>query len=495
MRMMSLVPMIADGYPGSPTKAEVVRAGITGLFDAINEPVPARFRFAKDEDVTIQSSFFQARKLAGNADQLSGMRDFIHGTHGITRLLDPSCTLSLAHLGPFSMSDYEFLGGFELEGIKADDWIDYRIERGPRTGWKHPPPIPLPWTVKRVAAGMTAAEADLRPGDVILSINGTTISERSAAELAPPFLPPLDRQNEPLVGKALGTKWELVIRRGTKTKEIVLNIPESLQLEEPRESIFGYRRLSDESWDYLIDPKLRIAYLRLTGFDTQTPNKLVSILAEIARERPAALMLDLRWSPGGSLQAGGRVASCFLRSDQEIAKITWKDPSRANEKLPRMPESAIDPLWQKIPLAVIINAETYGGGETIAGAVRDHRRGLIMGQRTSGRGLFYISRDTSVPGLRFRVTSGRIDYPSGRNRNRGENQGPLDDWGVRPDAGYEIPITKDFSSKLRGWYERQSIRPSGQKTALVLDDPLSDMQRMIALKKFQDYLTKAKKKK
>ncbi len=489
-RMESLISSIQTLHPKAISRGELVSAGIEALHKATQSTVPSEFRNLTGNDVDAFDLFRRARHRLGTPPELAGLRDFIHAANGYAKALDPSCTLALAHDGPFSMSEQECLGGFELEGVNVLEWIVYRIESAPETGWRAPPPIPMPWTVKRVTPGLAAAAADLRPGDEIVSLNGVAVSSDSAPKLLPPFLVPLQGQTSDVVGSALGRRYRFVVRRDGREVALTLDVPKATVDQVERESVFGYSRKTDEEWNYFPNAADRIAYLRLTGFDNQTPTSLAKALNRIADQKPAGLLLDLRWSPGGSLQAGGRAASLFFRDDQELAKVVWKDPRRAGEKLPRLPNGTVEGIWQSLPLAVLINAETYGGGETIAGAVRDHRRGIVIGQRTTGRGLFYITTETGIAGLKYRVTSGKIDYPSGRNRHRAENHGPLDDWGVRPDPGYEIPSTADFSKRLREFHDRATIRPAGDSSAIALDDPLSDTQRVLALKLFKESLGK-----
>lgn len=494
-RVAPLVPKILDRYPRTVSRAQLAAAGIAGLYRAIDQPVPSQFRNLKDDDLDVRAVFREARKLAGSPRQLAGMRDFIHGANGFAKALDPSCVLTLAHNGPFTMGDQELLGGLELDGIDAVEWMAYRIESGPESGWRVPPPVPLPWTVRRVASGLAAAAADLRPGDELVSVDGVAITNDTAPKLLPPWLVPLSGPTHGEAGTAAGRTLRLIVKRDGREVAIALAIPRDGVEALPRESVFGFRRRADNDWDYFPDEKDRIAYLRLSGFDNHTAGSLVKGLNEIAASKPVGLLVDARWSPGGSLQAGGQAASPFFRADQELAKVVWRDPQRAGEKLPRLPLGTVDEdLWPTIPLAVLINAETYGGGETLAGAVKDHHRGIVMGQRTSGRGLFYLSTPIDIPGLRFRITSGSIDFPSGRVRHRHENTGPLDQWGVRPDPGFEIPTTADYSKKLREWHDRQTIRPAGEASAVKLDDPLVDSQRTLALKLFKEWIGKQRKK-
>ena len=68
-----------------------------------------------------------------------------------------------------------------------------------------------------------------------------------------------------------------------------------------------------------------------------------------------------------------------------------------------------------------------------------------------------------------------------RNLQRFPDSKPGDDWGIRPDAGRELPVTPDLSKRLREWHVLQVLRPAGDRTALPLDDPDNDPQRQAAL--------------
>jgi C-terminal processing protease CtpA/Prc len=491
-RMAAILPGVIERSLKKVGRRALVEAAIDGLFRAVNRTPPAQLQNLSDDVLDTYAAFKLARQLAGADPELDGIRAYIHSTNGLAKALDPSCVLSLAHNGPFSMSDQELLGGIELDDIKPIDWMEYRVETGPTSGWTVPPPVPLPWKVKRLTPGLAAAQADLRAGDEIVSIDGVAVTPRTTSYLLPPLLVPLTGQNQPDVGKALGQKLRLGVRREGRELTVALEIPKALVEELPRESVFGYKRRPNGTWDYFPNKADRVAYLRLSVFDDETPQALVRALNEIAKDNPAGLLVDLRWTPGGSLQSGGRTAGVFFRDDQPIAKVTWADPKRSAEQLPRLPAHSVDDLWRRLPLAVLVNGETFGGGEALAAAVKDHKRGLVIGQRTPGRGLFYTSVGTSVVGLRYRVTSGRIDLPSGKNRHRHENLGPLDDWGVRPDAGFEVPMTGDLSRKLRDWHEQQTTRPAGERNAVPLDDPLTDSQRALALKLFKGWMGKKK---
>jgi C-terminal processing protease CtpA/Prc len=134
----------------------------------------------------------------------------------------------------------------------------------------------------------------------------------------------------------------------------------------------------------------------------------------------------------------------------------------------------------------LVGNETIGGGELIAAALRDNDRCVLMGQRTAGRASIQNIVDGGFGGLQFKVTTGESFRPNGKPRHRKPDSGPNDEWGLRPDAGLEVPVTKDKSAELRRWADLHALRPADSDEALDFDDPDKDPYRVMAL----DYLRK-----
>jgi C-terminal processing protease CtpA/Prc len=122
----------------------------------------------------------------------------------------------------------------------------------------------------------------------------------------------------------------------------------------------------------------------------------------------------------------------------------------------------------------------------IASALRDNDRCVLLGQRTAGRATIQNIVDGGFGGLSFKVTVGESFRPNGKPRQRKPDSGPHDDWGLKPDEGLEVPVTRDKMAEMRKWAELHSLRPAGSNEALDFDDPADDPHRLKAL----DYLRK-----
>jgi carboxyl-terminal processing protease len=205
-----------------------------------------------------------------------------------------------------------------------------------------------------------------------------------------------------------------------------------------------------------------------------------TLLDQLAEQKARGLILDLRWNPGGYVSQAYQIAGQFLKPDQIITKVTYRRPDLQNQPEPR-PPAAEGREWElSLPLAVLVNAETTGGGELLAAAFQDHKRAIVVGQRTAGKAAVMTSFDTPFPGVVYRVTTGYSLRPNGKSRQRLPTSRPWDEWGIRPDPGCEIPTTPAYSRRLQEWAEWQACRPADAKAALPLDDPLNDPQRMLA---------------
>jgi carboxyl-terminal processing protease len=236
------------------------------------------------------------------------------------------------------------------------------------------------------ALGDSPAErAGLKPGDRIIAIDQKPL-DRSNADEATGWLrgPP-------------GTLIALTVERD--------GIDEPLELDLTREIIFR------QSVTLEIMPD-DIVHLRIDSFQQSTATELDAALAEVeARPRPpAGLILDLRDNPGGMLVGAVAVSDRFL-SD----KLVVYADSRGDEEGLRLSTNAGETLAD-VPMIVLVNAGSASASEIVAGALQDHGRAIVLGERTFGKG----SVQTIWPlrnGGGIRLTTALYRTPSGRLLN------------------------------------------------------------------------------
>jgi carboxyl-terminal processing protease len=332
--------------------------------------------------------------------------------------------------------------------------------------------------IKDVLPGGPAQRAGLLPGDEILRVHDSDGRERKLKES-------LDVLNgrTPLVKPQLGILAQpepirlTIRRRGVKNeKSVVLN------WEHFRpESVFGVVRDEDNSWNYWLDAKRKIAHLRLGNLDKGTPDELQEIVSRLQEDGLHGLILDLRWCPGGALTGSIKSAELFL-GEGTIATVKYR--SRPEDVF----RSTNEDKLRDFPMVVLVNSESSGGAELIAAALQDHRRAVVVGQRTRGKG--NVQTITGVGSIGLKVTSGTLLRPSGKNLHRFPDSKPSDDWGVQPDTGREFRISPDLGRALKSWWEKQTLRAGSSTERLPLDDPLADPQRNAALEALTELMNR-----
>jgi carboxyl-terminal processing protease len=251
--------------------------------------------------------------------------------------------------------------------------------------------------------GSPADRAGVRAGDVLLEIDGRAVE---AARL--------DEAIERMRGFVGSTVRMAVSREGE---------PEPLQFELARSDVH-VRTVRAEPLPG------RYGYVRITHFNDSTPRDLARQLAQMQAGQPlAGLVLDLRGNPGGVLESAVEVADDFLD-----AGVIVRAEGRTAESRFEMRASGGD-LLEAAPLVVLVDRGSASGAEIVAGALRDHGRATLMGERTFGKG----SVQTVVPlrnGLALKLTTSRYFTPSGAS---------IHDRGIEPDVSLAEALRTSFT--------------------------------------------------
>ncbi len=152
-------------------------------------------------------------------------------------------------------------------------------------------------------------------------------------------------------------------------------------------------------------------YLRITQFQSNSADNLLDAIAELKKESEGdleGLVLDLRNNPGGVLSAAVDVADAFI--DQGLIVYTEGRAPDSEVRFKATPGDVLDGA----PIVVLINVGSASASEIVAGALQDHRRAIIMGSRSFGKG----SVQTVLPmkdGTALKLTTARYYTPSGRS--------------------------------------------------------------------------------
>ena len=252
--------------------------------------------------------------------------------------------------------------------------------------------------------GFPAAMSGLQAGDTIISIDGETTKDKEITNIS-----------EKLKGKP-NTKVDLVIRR--------YGVP-----EEIRKSIVR-QKITIKSVPYYCTLKDGVGYIRLTNFTTGSSEEVRDALLDLeSNQHIKSLVLDLRDNPGGLLIEAVKIAGLFVHKDQEIVSTKGRVKQWDYDYHTRS-----EPVDTLIPLAVLVNRSSASASEIVAGAIQDLDRGVIIGQRTFGKGLVQTTRDLGY-NTKLKVTTAKYYIPSGRciqaldysNRNEDGSVGTIPD--------------------------------------------------------------------
>ncbi|MFI5207878.1 MAG: S41 family peptidase [Gemmatimonadales bacterium] len=189
-----------------------------------------------------------------------------------------------------------------------------------------------------------------------------------------------------------------------------------------------------------------VGYIELYGFSEMTANELQAAIDSLRTAGMKALVLDLRWNPGGLLEEGIQVSDMFLDPGQEIVATRGRAQGATRTYSDRAPQR-----YPNLPLVVLVNGATASASEIVAGALQDHDRAVIVGTTSFGKGLvqsvFPLSNSASL-----KMTTSKWYTPSGRSIQRpfraNEERDPDED--VRPDSTVQDTFHTDHGRTIRG---------------------------------------------
>ncbi|MEM9825191.1 MAG: S41 family peptidase [Planctomycetota bacterium] len=174
----------------------------------------------------------------------------------------------------------------------------------------------------------------------------------------------------------------------------------------------------------MVDAENGIGYLKLTNFQKSTPRDVDQVLWKLHREKMRALIIDLRGNPGGLLPAAVDTVDRFIR-DGRIVSTRGRNPRENMDFIAHAPNT-----WD-LPIAVLIDGESASASEVFAGAIADHRRGQIVGQKSYGKGRVQGVFPLQTANFGLLLTTSEFFPPSGR---------PIHHRGVQPSVVVSGPV-------------------------------------------------------
>src|SRR6516225_9825606 len=273
--------------------------------------------------------------------------------------------------------------------------------------------------------GSPAAQAGIRPGDVIFSIDSEPVYDLTLGEAEQKLRGPV------------GSEVQLTLRRGAE-KPIDLTLKRDAQ---KLQTVVGRVEAGN------------IGYLRIAGFDGRTQAALTAAVQDLRQRTGGKLLgfiLDLRNNPGGAFDAAVAVADAFIDKG-DIVVVKGRKPTSVK----RISATPGD-LAKNLPLVALVNGGTAREAELVAGALQDNRRAVLLGSKTFGESS--IESVIPLPGNGIiRLTTARFMTPTGR-RIQGK--------GLEPDLA-ALPV------KLEKLAQGERRREADLRGALKNSDPIA----------------------
>lgn len=281
-------------------------------------------------------------------------------------------------------------------------------------------------TVISPLVGSPAYRAGVQAGDWIRQIDGTLTRGMT-----------LDDAVKKMKGK-LGTEVVVTVVRARdgRTDELTLK-RETIKVE----TVLGDRRHADDAWDYLLDPDAKIGYLRITSFGRSTTADVEKAIKQLVERQLRGLVIDLRFNPGGLLSSAIEISDLFV-AEGRIVSTSGKN---APERVVKAVKAG---TYEDFPVVVLVNRYSASASEIVAACLQDHGRAVVIGERTWGKGSVQNIVELEEGRSAIKLTTAGYLRPNGKNIHRFEGATEDDDWGVRPDQGFEIKLEDDELGKL-----------------------------------------------
>lgn len=351
------VALTEQGFVGqhipqrSPEEIERFRTSIHHLTLASR----IRNRF---EARTIVAKAAQAGRQALGIEPTTTILQFVFGAVG---LLDPySSFMSPAEL---SETESQIEGNFVGLGIALQ-------------------PHEAPLRVLNVIEGGPALEAGLQAGDLILEIGSVRCEDVGAERAADLLRGPAKSHVRLLIQREDDSQFDCVVARRR------VEVP---SVEDAK----------------MLEPENKIAYLKISSFQKTTAQELDQALWKLHRQGMERLIIDLRGNPGGWLDASVAVADRFINEGGIVSTRGKNGIENQNYT------ATLSGTWQ-IPLVLLVDDESASASEILAGAIRDNRRGVLVGQTTYGKGSVQGLFHTKTLGNGIRLTVSKFYSPNGR---------------------------------------------------------------------------------
>ena len=465
--------LLVKEYVKELKQPELVANAIKGLYSRLEEKLPPellkRVEGAKDlssQDLT--ALLADTRQNLGKREDLDKNKD-----------IDISLQRMMAKLDPYTTYiDAETKAAFDKDVQGNFTGIGVQIRRDSVTDML---------LVVTPIKGSPAFKAGLQAGDIITRIV-RTVDSNGAPLKEPEVISTKGMATTEAVKKILGkpgTPVTVTIQREGQSAAKDYNL---VRARIEVESVLGFKRKPNADWDYMIDPKSKIAYIRLTNFARNSARDMSRALDEVRKQASAdrqplrGLVFDLRFNPGGLLDSAVLISDMFV-DDGLIVSI--RPRGRQETKFNGAAEGSLTDF----PMVCMVNSGSASGSEIVSAALQDHNRAYIVGERSFGKGSVQNIKEFGEGEIK--LTTATFWRPSGKNLNKSSTAGKEEDtWGVKPNL--EVKLNRKERDDLFDHFrDTEIIEPEGGRPNKEAKPAFVDKQLEEALKYLRGQIGRA----
>ena len=277
-----------------------------------------------------------------------------------------------------------------------------------------------------------AYRAGIEPGDEVLKINGTPVKDMTSEEAI-----------SALRG-IIGTNVKVVIERTSKDGK----------KEQTNITLTRAKIIPQVIYEKMLDKE--IGYIYVQDFSGHTISDFQKALEKLKKQNMKALILDLRFNPGGLLESAVDMVKMFVGENKLIVYTKGRNPEFFKEY-----KSVAKAKYEDLPIVLLVNEMSASGSEIVAGALQDHKRAFLIGARTFGKGSVQQIMNTEG-GAGLKLTVARYYTPLGRMIHKNfKAKNPNETGGIVPDMEIAFDINKEHRAVL---YDTNLIYSPSKKT-------------------------------
>ena len=401
---VGVVSVICSGLGGAPAAAdEVTRPADKPTAEAVD----VKAKRTAQEDYELYQIFVDTLdQVERNYVKDVSRRELMEAAiGGVLTKLDPySSYINREDLGRFKTTVESLFGGIGIQiGMEKDQL-----------------------KVISPLVGTPAYRAGILSGDAIIEIEGTPTTGLSLEEAV-----------QKLKGEAGTSVTMTIVHAGSTEKKTITITRELIHVE----TILGDKRNADDAWDFMLNRDKHIGYIRVTAFSRDTTEDLKKALTRLQQEGLKGLIVDLRFNPGGLLTSAIEISDLFV-SDGRIVSTQGRNTAE------RTWEATKDGTFEGFPMAVLVNKYSASASEIVSACLQDHKRAVIIGERTWGKGSVQNVIELEGGKSALKLTTASYRRPNGHNIHKFPDSKDSDEWGVMPNDGYEVKLSDSEMADL-----------------------------------------------